>query len=206
LADSDAPDEQTKLATFKIDFHKITAELVKQSLSAPFDYTSRRANTIMLHRYSQDIPDTSALVLDTLHQPLFANNRKTAGLYNSINDDYFMVQNNAEVGISSMHVSYADGSATAPRFEPVTVTGTDKCELHRPRSSEKDASQEQVWFDDLAFVLWCPDKVPIVKHNDVVLYENEKLPKRSGKIVKSFTNFEQSEFLLMFEDLSMRLI
>lgn len=38
------------------------------------------------------------------------------------------------------------------------------------------------------------------------MFENETFQKESGRVIKSFTNFEQTEFILMFEDLSLRFI
>jgi hypothetical protein len=139
IADEEAPFEQVKLATFKIDFHKITAELVNQAPSVPFCYSTRRARTVILHRHCPDHPDTSVLVLDTLHQPLFAHSKRTTELYNSINDDYFIVQNIADES-NKMYVSYGDGSGDMPQFDGLNVAGNEGCDLQRPRSSERDPS------------------------------------------------------------------
>lgn len=117
IADTESPADQVKLATFKIDFNKITAELVNQAPSVPFCYSSRRAKTVVLHRHCPDHPDTSVLVLDTLHQPLFAHSKRTTELYNSINDDLFIVENLFDQpSTEKLSVSYGDGSSDWPTF------------------------------------------------------------------------------------------
>jgi flagellar biosynthesis/type III secretory pathway ATPase len=107
---------------------------------------------------------------------------------------------------SKMYVSYGNGSGEFPRFDGLNIDGGKDCKLQRPRSSERDASQGVVSVENLAFVLTCPEKVSIVKANNKVIYANEDLTKESGNVIKSFSNFEQTEFILMFEDLSLRFV
>ena len=45
-----------------------------------------------------------------------------------------------------------------------------------------------------------------MRGNSAKVFESSKFPKLSGKVTKAFSNFAQTEFILMFEDLSMRFI
>jgi len=54
--------------------------------------------------------------------------------------------------------------------------------------------------------MWCPQYFALLQENNQVLYENRALPAKSGKLVKSFSNLEQTMQILMFEDLSLHFI
>jgi len=104
-----------------------------------------------------------------------------------------------------MQVEYVDAS-TGQEFSELKIAFDDNCELQRPRETEKDASFAPKSIDKLLFVLWCPNYFSIMTGNGAVVYESTALPSVSGRLLKSFSNLDQTMQVLMFEDLSMHYV
>jgi len=104
-----------------------------------------------------------------------------------------------------MDVQYVD-AAGSDAFSTLKIEADDDCHLQRPRESEKDSTFAPKSIDKQLFVLWCPKYFAITHESGNVVYENRAISAKSGRLVKAFTNLDQTMQILMFEDLSMHYI
>jgi hypothetical protein len=82
----------------------------------------------------------------------------------------------------------------------------EDCKLYRPRQTELSAGQKPNEVTDAIFVHWCPTSITFTNVHGKKTFENRQLSLRSGRLVKAFSNLDQSATILMFEDLSVHFI
>jgi len=113
------------VAAFKIDFLKITSELLLQENVASFSSTERRSKQIVLNRGpEQALQEMSLLKPEDLKERFFQSTLEKRALHNSINDDLFIVQ---EIG-SKMAVQYVDASKQT-EFSSLKISADEDCLL-----------------------------------------------------------------------------
>lgn len=117
------------MAAFKIDFLKITSELLLQEDVASFCSTERRTKQIVLNRGpEQALQEMSLLKPEDLQERFFQSTLKKRALHNSINDDLFIVQEIGSTSNSKMAVQYVDASKQE-EFSSLKVSADEDCLL-----------------------------------------------------------------------------